>query len=365
MDAAVFTITQTNQTFDIAFTALPPTWDRVSVAFPGRIVVINLRTGQLDQSTPADRPIYTTAQVVELFHAFQTNNNLAQSTIASYYSPLLALAAALPAWPPLAADIDLFFDDYRRRQCSHTTLFDYYTRLNRFFNWAVQQGHLPANPMPAVTCPEEPTHEIDEVPVSDLVGVVRHLKSVIASTRPRQRTLPHERSIRDLAVIRLTYATGCRRRQIAGLQLSELYLDDRYIYIRAELSKSGKPYRAYFGRQTQRFLDAWLTIRPDDKGDQLFLSTRGNGWAKGPFTASCVYQAWSAWQAQAGVRHHRFHALRHSHVTHSQDQGIPLHHVSAQVGHANPAITARIYTHSRDAERQQAYELKNPDENLK
>ena len=48
----------------------------------------------------------------------------------------------------------------------------------------------------------------------------------------------------------------------------------------------------------------------------------------------------------------------------NMDNGIPIHHVSRQAGHSKPNITLRIYTHSQDPERKEAYNGKNPDDTL-
>lgn len=41
-----------------------------------------------------------------------------------------------------------------------------------------------------------------------------------------------------------------------------------------------------------------------------------------------------------------FHTLRHSHASHLLSRGVPLAAVSARLGHADPSITARIYSHA-------------------
>lgn len=41
-----------------------------------------------------------------------------------------------------------------------------------------------------------------------------------------------------------------------------------------------------------------------------------------------------------------FHTLRHTHASHLLSRGVPLAAVSARLGHADPSITARIYSHA-------------------
>ena len=85
---------------------------------------------------------------------------------------------------------------------------------------------------------------------------------------------------------------------------------------------------------------------------------------KKPLTASGIYHAWRDRQEQAKIGPYKFHEIRHSHITHSMDNGIPIHHVSRQAGHSSADITLRIYTHSKDPERKRAYSDKNPDDAL-
>ena len=43
--------------------------------------------------------------------------------------------------------------------------------------------------------------------------------------------------------------------------------------------------------------------------------------------------------------HARLHDLRHLHATTLLLAGVPVHVVAARLGHADPAVTSRIYSH--------------------
>ncbi|HTM12339.1 MAG TPA: tyrosine-type recombinase/integrase, partial [Bryobacteraceae bacterium] len=49
---------------------------------------------------------------------------------------------------------------------------------------------------------------------------------------------------------------------------------------------------------------------------------------------------------KAGILDASFHTLRHTHASHLLSRGVPLAAVSARLGHADPSITARIYSHA-------------------
>jgi integrase len=59
---------------------------------------------------------------------------------------------------------------------------------------------------------------------------------------------------------------------------------------------------------------------------------------------------------EAGLPPTKFHGLRHFHVSYLLKSGVPLHVVSARAGHANAAITLRVYAHLMGGEDERAAE---------
>ncbi len=49
--------------------------------------------------------------------------------------------------------------------------------------------------------------------------------------------------------------------------------------------------------------------------------------------------------AEAGLPRTRLHDLRHLHATKLLLAGVPVHVVASRLGHADPAITLRVYAH--------------------
>jgi integrase len=45
------------------------------------------------------------------------------------------------------------------------------------------------------------------------------------------------------------------------------------------------------------------------------------------------------------LRHARLHDLRHLHATTLLLAGVPVHVIAARLGHADPAVTLRVYSH--------------------
>jgi integrase len=67
-----------------------------------------------------------------------------------------------------------------------------------------------------------------------------------------------------------------------------------------------------------------------------------------PYTPGALTHLWRKITQTAGVRPIRLHDARHSCGTAMHLRGVPLAVIAKWLGHANPAITARIYAHSQD-----------------
>ncbi|SNR96044.1 tyrosine-type recombinase/integrase [Actinomadura mexicana] len=58
-----------------------------------------------------------------------------------------------------------------------------------------------------------------------------------------------------------------------------------------------------------------------------------------------LIREYNAADGVAALPHARLHDLRHVHATTLLLAGVPVHVVAARLGHADPAITLRVYAH--------------------
>jgi integrase len=159
----------------------------------------------------------------------------------------------------------------------------------------------------------------------------------------------------------LAYATGCRSGEIKKLQLGDFVLDgDRpFIRLRAENTKgrrSRDPALNDLGLWALNHLVARARLLgacephhyllPADLSKHTKKSDPLHGGIG--FDPTRHQTSWdSAWEAlrqAAGLSDFRFHDLRHTHITHAIEEGVPIKVVMAQVGHVSPEMT-RYYTH--------------------
>jgi integrase len=74
----------------------------------------------------------------------------------------------------------------------------------------------------------------------------------------------------------------------------------------------------------------WLFARPSDGG---------------PWKASRLDEAWRDARQACGIAHVRFHDLRHAAVSLWIASGWTVKRVEQEGGHADPAMTLRVYSH--------------------
>jgi integrase len=72
--------------------------------------------------------------------------------------------------------------------------------------------------------------------------------------------------------------------------------------------------------------------------------------------ADAAYAHWMRLRADAGLPAMRIHDLRHGHASLLLARGTPMRLIADQLGHANPALTARVYAHVLDSQLEAAVE---------
>lgn len=174
------------------------------------------------------------------------------------------------------------------------------------------------------------------------------------------------------AFYRLAAYSGARRGELLNLRWADLDLDARVMHIRGSVgivdgqrvegtTKSGRErrvsldpgtveaMRAHRHRQRAERLVAgefWMT------GDHVFRTALGE-----PLFPDTVSQLMAKLirghneQVEASPEHGRslppirLHDLRHVHATMLLQAAVPVHVVAARLGHADPAVTLRVYAH--------------------
>lgn len=171
------------------------------------------------------------------------------------------------------------------------------------------------------------------------------------------------------ALLHVAAYTGARRGELLYLRWTDVDLDgdNPAVVIRGTVSvvggkrvegttKSGRVRVVGLDRATVDVLRAWRQRQDDERefaasswlGDgRVFLTELGRQLPPHR-AAETMRRVIDAHNAAGGVPHLpviRFHDLRHTHATLLLRAGVPVHVVAARLGHADPAITLRVYAH--------------------
>ena len=207
----------------------------------------------------------------------------------------------------------------------------YVRGVRGLFAWFTDEGLLESNPAARLELPQLP----DEPP-----------KAISAEDLEKLLEVAQARGARDYALICCLGDTGCRVSGLAGLKLDDLDLDTGRAVVR-EKGKGGnrKARTVYFKTRTIAAVKRWLSVRPLDKGDAVFVGLRG------PLTASGIYQILKRLAKAAGVKGRwNPHSFRHGWARGALSNGADISDVSKYLGHQGVDVTVRFYGRWADEE---------------
>lgn len=163
------------------------------------------------------------------------------------------------------------------------------------------------------------------------------------SKEETERLFLYIKNPRDKALFCLIYLYGLRVSEAASIKLSDVYLENRTIFIRR--TKGGIGGERPLFKAAERLLKRYLKTRLDT-GDGLFTTRQGD------ISRQRVQQLFKAYAKKAGISpRYSVHSLRHSIATHLLEAGEGIEFVRDHLGHTNiqnTIIYAQITNNKRD-----------------
>jgi site-specific recombinase XerD len=170
-------------------------------------------------------------------------------------------------------------------------------------------------------------------PISPLNG--RELGRLLAATNGTSWL-----SKRNEAMIELMARAGLRVSEIIALQIKDVTISQRKGEVLIRHGKGMKERSIPLGQQARRALEGYLSIRPNEICDWLFVSRSHKLLSPRDLQRMVMNAAY-----QAGIRRRVTpHLLRHTFATRALRNGIDLATLSLLLGHETLATTAR-YLH--------------------
>lgn len=149
--------------------------------------------------------------------------------------------------------------------------------------------------------------------------------------------------VRDAAILQTLFATGLRITELLTLQISQVFLDEGYFFVRG---KGGHERIAPVSRLAIELLRAYLSgprvLWNTNHLPYVFLSSRGL-----PFGRVGFYYRLLHYTKQVGLTPISAHRLRHAFATGLLENGASLRTVSTLLGHRH-LQTTQIYCHVPD-----------------
>lgn len=213
------------------------------------------------------------------------------------------------------------------------------TYLRCTLDHAVELGVLRRNPMREMRIPNPGTHQVKTIPT------IEELQLLVDAARPEHTWLT--------IAVHVATTCGLRASEAAGLHANDF--DSGLLSVERQCTKTVGEYvplktpASYRKVPVPEALEQ--VIRAQAQNDKPILTTRSGSGVSGAMIANAM----AATRKRAGLPDTlTFHALRHFYASHMLGAGVPLPAVARLLGHANSAVTARIYAHYIDGQETEA-----------
>lgn len=189
--------------------------------------------------------------------------------------------------------------------------------------------------------------KISKSPMEDMDAFKTGRKIPEALSRPDIEKLINaadtskKQGIRDRAMMELLYSAGIRVSELAGLELTDINIEERVVRC---FGKGSKERLVPLGEYTADALADYLGVRQvfmkNSFSPNLFLNRLG-----GKLTREGIWKILKGYAKKAGIEKNVYpHIFRHTFATHLLAGGADLRSVQEMLGHADIATT-QIYTH--------------------
>jgi len=285
-------------------------------------------------------------QALEQFVSYLQSNDRSQMTIRGYCADLRQFARWFEQTngqqPDLAAITSIDVREYRAymqnvKGCGPATVNRHLRSLRAFCHWAVQAGHMPADPTAGLKEMRKQRLGPKALTRQEIYRLLRTLEERVqwysrGGTRPRAI-----KAVRDMAMVTLLLHTGLRVSELAALKLSDVEISARK-GILTVAGKGNKQRQIPLNNDARKALRRWLEIRSDG-GETLFINRNG-----APLGVRGIQDILTSLGRQAGVEGLHPHILRHTFATrYLETNPGDLVGLAAILGHES-LNTLRIYT---------------------
>jgi integrase/recombinase XerD len=203
--------------------------------------------------------------------------------------------------------------------------------LRTFFKYCLLEEIVTTSPAALIEAPKTSRHLPDFLTIEEVEQVLNAID------------LSSSNGTRNRAIVEVMYSCGLRVSEVAGVQLSNLFLQDEFLRVRG---KGNKERLVPIGRDALKYIQQYkdlvrvhCSVQPKFQ-DTLFLNNRG-----GALSRVMIFFIIKDLAAKAGIHKNVHpHTFRHSFATHLLEGGADLRAIQEMLGHQS-IVTTEIYTH--------------------
>ena len=203
--------------------------------------------------------------------------------------------------------------------------------VKSFYKFLRMEGFLDTDPTELLLTPKIGRHLPEVLTIAEIDAMIDCIDMSKAEGQ------------RNRAIIETLYGCGLRVSELIGLQLSQLFMEERYVIIQGKGNKQRLvPISPVAIEQVSLYLEQTRSHQVAQRGseDILFLNRRG-----AMLTRQMIFHIVKQLCELAGVRKVISpHTLRHSFATHLLEGGANLRAIQQMLGHES-ITTTEIYVH--------------------
>ncbi len=305
----------------------------------------------------------TISQLLEEFYRVSVARGRAPTTLHEYRRTIDTLLK--PALGHIAIEkltthqLDSFYTSLltKDRPLKPTSLRRYNAVLSAALSQAVKWEWIDKNPALRVTLPEMPPSEVEAPTATEVRRIIEECQ---------------KRSDRTGMFVLIAAVTGCRRGEIAALRWRDV--DGDTITIRSSVyvagsergiknTKTGHVRKIMAGAALTQALTSYRSkceerakeFGVEYSNDSFIFSSRPDGAV--PLNVDTISSTFHKVAGDLGLSHIHLHSLRHFAATELISSGLDIKDAASRLGHANPAMTLRVYAHATDVRQRQAAEI--------
>ncbi len=262
---------------------------------------------------------------------FLQRPGLAKGTLKAYQSTLMPLLAVYGSWPINLLERSEVVEYLQRlSHLAYTTRRKHQATVQALFNFAVEQGHLKANPIVRLKQPkpdpQQGEHSSDEA--------VRYL------TEPQLECLYQavKPDTRMRAIVSLLHRSGARISEVLQLDLDDVDFEEQRFQV---LGKGNKQRWCFFSQDTATALAEYIRDARYPRSAALFTAQQPISLETSRISYRRIHQCWETLiSPHRDLKGARLHDLRHTFAT--ERVGLMgIEELRALMGHENIQTTLR------------------------